>query len=108
MLKIVSWSALLCATLATVAGAQDDPSWTEPFAPFRLAGNLFFVGTRGISSYLLTTPDGHILIDTGLEQTVAQIRANVENHTMGQKDSFYGIVNNTKYGFLSFAVFSSG
>ena len=86
MLKIVSCSALLCAALATVAGAQDDPSWTEPFAPFRVAGNLFFVGTRGISSYLLTTPDGHILIDTGLEQTVAQIRANVENLGFAPRD----------------------
>lgn len=86
MLRIISCSALLSAALAAVAGAQDDPSWTEPFAPFRVAGNLFFVGTRGISSYLLTTPDGHILIDTGLDQTVAQIRANVENLGFAPRD----------------------
>jgi metallo-beta-lactamase class B len=86
MAKTASLSALLFATFASVAGGQGNSSWTEPFAPFRVAGNLYFVGTRGVSSYLLTTPDGHILIDTGLEQAVSQVRANVENLGFAVRD----------------------
>jgi hypothetical protein len=57
-------------TGACVASAQVDPSWVAPFEPFKVAGNLYFVGTRGLSSFLFVTPDGAILVDTGLEATV--------------------------------------
>jgi metallo-beta-lactamase class B len=87
MAKIpASLSALLLVSFAAVAGGQGNSSWTEPFAPFRVAGNIFFVGTRGVSSFLLTTPDGHILLDTGLEQAVSQVRANVENLGFSLRD----------------------
>jgi hypothetical protein len=46
MARIAAVSALLLAASAGLAGAQGSPSWTEPFAPFRVAGNLL-VGTRG-------------------------------------------------------------
>ena len=62
---------------ALTAHAQGDPSWTRPFEPFKIADNLYFVGTRGLSSYLLTTPEGHVLIDTGVEATVPMITANI-------------------------------
>jgi metallo-beta-lactamase class B len=78
MAKVASLSALLFAAFACVATGQGNSTWTEPFAPFRVAGNIYFVGTRGVSSFLLTTSDGHILIDTGLAQAVPQVRANVE------------------------------
>ena len=78
MAKIGVWSALLFTAFACAAAAQRDSSWTEPFAPFRVAGNVYFVGTRGVSSFLVTTPEGHILIDTGLEQAVPQVVSNVE------------------------------
>jgi metallo-beta-lactamase class B len=61
-----------------LAMAQNDPSWTAPMEPFRIVGNIYFVGTRGLSSFLLTTPSGHVLIDTGLDETVPMIAANVE------------------------------
>jgi metallo-beta-lactamase class B len=79
MAKRTSLSALLFTAFAAIANGQGNSSWTEPFAPFRVAGNIYFVGTRGVSSFLLTTPDGHILLDTGLEQAVSQVRANIEN-----------------------------
>jgi metallo-beta-lactamase class B len=66
------------AALSAALGAQGDPSWRQPFEPFRIAGNLYFVGTRGLSSFLLTTPAGHILLDTGLDDTVPGIAANIE------------------------------
>ena len=52
-------------------------SWNAPFQPFRIIGNIYFVGVSGISSFLITTPEGHILIDTGFETTVPHIRDSV-------------------------------
>jgi metallo-beta-lactamase class B len=58
--------------------AQGNRSWSEPFTPHRVAGNLYYVGTRGLASYLVTTPEGHILINSSLETSVPMIRASVE------------------------------
>ena len=52
--------------------------WLEPFPPFRIAGNLYYVGSRGLASYLVTTPEGHILINSDLEANVPMLRASVE------------------------------
>src|SRR5690242_13017222 len=52
--------------------------WTEPFPPFKIAGNLYYVGSRGLANYLITTPQGHILINSDLEENVPLIRASVE------------------------------
>jgi metallo-beta-lactamase class B len=69
-------AAVLAATAAL--SAQGDPTWTQPFEPQRIADNLYFVGTRGLSSFLLVTREGNILIDTGLEESVPLVRANIE------------------------------
>jgi metallo-beta-lactamase class B len=45
-----------------------------PFEPFRIIGNLYYVGAADVSSFLITTPKGHILIDSGFEATVPLIR----------------------------------
>jgi metallo-beta-lactamase class B len=58
--------------------AQATPDWTEPFPPFRVAGNLYYVGSKGLANYLITTPRGHILINSDLEANVPLIRASVE------------------------------
>ena len=52
-------------------------SMNGPFEPFRIIGNIHYVGASDASSFLITTPDGHILIDTGFEATVATIRDGV-------------------------------
>jgi metallo-beta-lactamase class B len=52
--------------------------WNRPAEPFRIMGNLYYVGPAGVSSFLITSPQGHILLDTGLEETVPLIRASVE------------------------------
>ena len=59
--------------------AQTDPSWTEPFPAFKIVGNVYYVGSRGLASYLITTPKGHILINSNLVSSVPQIRGSVEN-----------------------------
>jgi metallo-beta-lactamase class B len=53
-------------------------SWNQPFKPLRIVGNVHYVGASGVSSYLITSPEGHVLIDTGFEQTVPIIRENVK------------------------------
>lgn len=57
---------------------QNDPDWTEPFPPFKIAGNLYYVGSKGLANYLITTSQGHILINSDLEENVPLIRASVE------------------------------
>lgn len=52
--------------------------WTEPFPPFKIAGNLYYVGSKGLANYLVTTPQGHILINSDLEENVPLIRSSVE------------------------------
>ena len=58
--------------------AQNDPSWSEPFPAFKIVSNVYYVGSRGLASYLITTPQGHILINSNLESSVPQIRQSVE------------------------------
>ncbi len=65
-------------TSATALRAQNSPDWTEPFPPFRIAGNLYYVGSKGLANYLVTTPQGHILINSDLEESVPLIRASIE------------------------------
>jgi metallo-beta-lactamase class B len=64
---------LLCAALRP---AQSD--WDEPFPPHRIADNLYYVGSKGLSSYLVATPGGHILINSSFDRTVPLIRASIE------------------------------
>ncbi len=52
-------------------------AWNEPFNPFRIIANIYYVGPAGVSSFLITTPEGHILIDTGFESTVPRIKDSV-------------------------------
>jgi metallo-beta-lactamase class B len=68
----------LAFALAPVARAQD-PSWLAPFPAFRIADNLYYVGTRGLASYLVTSPAGHILINSNLEATVPLLEASVKS-----------------------------
>lgn len=52
--------------------------WTRDYNPFRIAGNLYYVGTYDLACYLISTPKGHILINTGVDGSAPMIRAHVE------------------------------
>ena len=69
---------VVLAGLARDVAAQANADWTEPFPPFRIAGNLYYVGSRGLANYLIATPQGHILINSDLEANVPLIRASIE------------------------------
>jgi metallo-beta-lactamase class B len=75
--------------LATALHAQKDPvsrAWNEPIPPFRITENLYYVGAADITSYLITTPAGHIVLDGGFEETAPIIRANVARLGFDVKD----------------------
>ena len=80
MTQLKPLAGVLLALLAFTprAGAQVDPAWTTPFPPFRIAGNLYYVGSKELATYLITTPQGHILINSSLVANVPLIRASVE------------------------------
>jgi metallo-beta-lactamase class B len=66
------------AAAAANAALPSAPDWSEPFPPHRMIGNIYYVGSRGLASYLITTPAGHILINSNLTTSVPLIRANIE------------------------------
>jgi metallo-beta-lactamase class B len=66
----------LCMSIAAPARAQS-ADWTEPVAPFRIADNLYYVGSKGLASYLVATPKGHILINSSLEASVPLIQDSI-------------------------------
>ncbi len=63
--------------IAAPAPAQDRAAMNAPVAPFRIAGNLYYVGTAGIASYLVTDPAGHVLIDGAMRESAEQIAGNI-------------------------------
>jgi metallo-beta-lactamase class B len=69
---------LLVAAFASPLVLAQDPNWTKPFPPFKILGNIYWVGTWDLSTYLITTPQGDILINTGLASTVPDIKAGAE------------------------------
>lgn len=72
---------LLSLFLSAVVAAQSTDewrSWNQPIKPFRVVGNVYYVGATEVSSYLITTPAGHILLDGGFPETAPLIKENVE------------------------------
>jgi metallo-beta-lactamase class B len=71
----------LCMALAFIpALAQYAPAnadWNRPVPPFRIADNLYYVGVKGVASYLIVTPDGDMLLDAGFRETVPLVEASI-------------------------------
>jgi len=66
---------LVGAALSLLAA---DPKFSQPFPPHKVIGNLYYVGTSELSSFLITTPEGHILINSSFEESVPVIRQGIE------------------------------
>jgi metallo-beta-lactamase class B len=78
--------AILMIALAALASGQSGapaascdncPEWNKPQQPFRVYGNTYYVGPRGLTSILLTSQAGHVLIDGALPESVPQVVANI-------------------------------
>ena len=80
-MKSVLAAGLLVFFGLAAAAAQTDPLrgvGSRPVDPFKVAGNIFYVGANGISAYIIVTPEGLILLDTGTVEMAAGLRANIE------------------------------
>lgn len=75
VLFLILITASLCAP---VSFAEVPKDWTTPIDPFKIAGNLYYVGSRDLAAYLVVTPQGNILINSNLETSPPQIRHSVE------------------------------
>ena len=56
-----------------------NPSWVQPFPPFKIAGNLYYVGSQDLAAYLIVTSQGNILINSNLESSPPQIKKAIES-----------------------------
>ena len=79
--RVLALSAALSAALALAVAAPvaaQNENWTRPFPGHRVIGNLYAVGTYDLAVFLVTSNEGHFLINTGLEDSTGLIRQNVE------------------------------
>src|SRR5512142_1191856 len=67
----------LAACIALPAAAAMNPIWTEPVESHAIYGNTYFVGTKGLSAILITSPQGHVLIDAPLPDNAERVEANI-------------------------------
>ena len=70
--------ALAFFSLGAYLRADFVPKWNEPIAPFRITSNIYYVGTNFLASYLMTTPQGYVLINPDFEESVPLIQKSVE------------------------------
>jgi acetyl esterase/lipase len=72
---------MLLTTLALAAAVvgQGPADWHEPFPAHKVIGNVYYVGSKDLATYLITTPEGHILINSGFDRTVPLIERSVES-----------------------------
>jgi metallo-beta-lactamase class B len=73
-----SFVLLLLLVAPQCLAAAPNPAWTRTFPPFRIAGNLYYVGSEDLAAYLIVTPKGDILINSNLESSPPLIRKSVE------------------------------
>ena len=71
-------SLALAAPARAASPCDECVRWNETQAPFRIYGNTFYVGVRGLSAVLITSDKGHVLIDGGLPESTARIAASIE------------------------------
>ncbi len=83
------------------AHAQGRPEWSRPFPAHRIAGNIYYVGTEDLGCFLLTDPAGHILINTGLEDSPVQIVASIEKLGFRPTDIRILLTNQAHYDHVA-------
>ncbi|WP_294321848.1 subclass B3 metallo-beta-lactamase [uncultured Chryseobacterium sp.] len=74
--------------------------WSKPYEPFRIAGNLYYVGTYDLASYLIVTEKGNILINTGLADSLPIIKNNIKKLGFTYSDIKILLLNQAHYDHL--------
>ena len=75
---MVQRTSILILAFAAALWGQGNPDWHRAFPAFKIAGNLYYVGTADLAVYLVNTPQGNILINSDFEQDVPLIRSSIE------------------------------
>lgn len=78
LLALASLSAQTPSFISPELRANLEGPWSDPAEPFTILGNIHYVGAQNIAAYLITTPEGHILLDTGMRRMHGTVRANIE------------------------------
>lgn len=98
MIRPLAALLLIAAPLPCAAQSADVPAaWNRPAEPFRIRANLYYVGTAGLSAFLLTGPRGHVLIDGALPESAAQIEANIRKLGFRLNDVRILLINHSHF-----------
>lgn len=92
---------ILSALLFSSFAFADDPSWSEPNTPFQITDHIYSVGTKGIGVYLITTPEGHILLDGSTEKGADIVEANIKSLGFKLSDIKYLLENHAHYDHVA-------
>lgn len=76
---------------------EERAAWNEPVKPFRIVGNIYYVGVSGVTSFLITTLNGAILIDGGFPETAPLIAKNVAELGFHLRDVKYLLNSHAHY-----------
>ena len=80
--KFCAWLGVLALAaelgMAAPASADDPPEWSTPVKPFRIAGKIYYVGTKGLAAYLIVSNQGAILLDGTTAENAPLIERNIE------------------------------
>jgi metallo-beta-lactamase class B len=87
----------LSAPLAAQTQMCYQADWCQPAEPFRIVGNIHYVGTAGLSAFLISDPRGHVLIDGGLPQSAPLIAANIRKLGFRVEDVRYLLINHAHF-----------
>jgi metallo-beta-lactamase class B len=77
-LAVASFTCLHTSAQKINEPPSTNPQWSQPYPPFRIVGNLYYVGTYDLACYLIVTPNGNILINTGLAASASMIKESIE------------------------------
>ena len=83
---LLGLAAVLAVILGRIWKANGDRGGQQPAQPFRIAGNLYYVGANDATSFLITGPEGHVLLDGGYPGTAPMIMASIAKLGFNIKD----------------------
>jgi metallo-beta-lactamase class B len=90
-------SAFIFVIFGLQLAAEIPASWTTQVPPFRIAGNLYYVGSQDLAAYLIVTPQGNILINSNLQSSPALIRRSIEALGFKYSDTKILLISHAHY-----------
>ncbi len=79
LMPLQAIATIMAVVVASPVLAADPPEWRSPVKPFRIAGNIYYVGTQGLAAYLIVSKQGAILLDGTLARNAGLIERNIES-----------------------------